>query len=309
MASKRQMLPRPLRLGDTLAVIRPCSRLDEEVYRTTLEALRQRGWAVAEFSSSKTRPKLWRSDSFFAADDRSRAQEFAWAMNEPGIKAVLVARGGYGSARMLRALTNQERRRPRQAKWVVGYSDVTYLHQWLWNQWGWSGVHGPLIGRVAPSEINRVLESLTAPEKSLALKNAKIVQKGGVARGRLVGGNLSLIQAAGPAQLPQEPLVLMIEEVNEDFYRIDRMLGQLLDAGYDRWIKAVLLGTFLECGKNDKKTFGWKKVEETLKSLCSGPILSQVRFGHGLKSQSLFHLGRAVELRGKNLRYREALCQ
>src|SRR5690606_30890809 len=129
----------------------------------------------------------------------------------------------------------------------------------------------------------------------------KVIQKGR-AKGMLVGGNLSLLQSFGPSALPRRPLILALEDVNEDCYRIDRMIWSLIHAGYGKWVKALILGTFHRCGK-DRDQFPKSKLIESFKTLCYGPIWWGAKFGHGLKTQRILGLGSLVEVREKELRY------
>jgi len=295
--SKHLRLPPHLRDGDTIAVVRPAGRLDRTAFKASQEAIRSAGFFVAEY------PGKMRKDSFFAASDADRAAELSWALSEPGIQAVLCARGGYGTMRLLPHFEPREMKRwiP---KLVVGYSDITFLHQWLFNQLGWISVHGPLLGHLGASEIRRFLSSLTDPLRggdSLELGKLQ-VHRAGKAAGRLFGGNLSLLQTSGPAMLPREPLILLLEDVNEDFYRLDRMIWSLKLAGYSLFIKGILLGHFHKCGKNDRAQFGKKKWLESLLSLSSGPVVESARFGHGLGRQALLPLGVKVELSSKALK-------
>lgn len=303
MKSRKLICPSQLHYGDTIALVRPSSRLDEKAYVSALHNLRDLGFCVAEYSGRR------RKDSFFAASDEDRAQELHWAFREPGIRAVLVCRGGYGSQRALQCLKPSD-----WAQWkpklVVGYSDTTYLHQWLQNQLGWISIHGPLVGFLDKISLQKLGRSLTElpVEKSESLWSEVTQQGRNVrARGRLVGGNLSLLSVRGPAELPQEDLILALEDVNENFYRIDRMLRSLIDAGYDRHIRGIILGTFKGCGEKDGRSFGFHRILETLRNLCRGPIWQGARFGHGLKQQRLLPLGLRVEMDGRRLRFLEGV--
>ncbi len=304
MNPKKLITPPALKPGASLALIRPAGRFDEKRYQENVRELRKLGFCVCEY------PRRSKKDSFFSASDRDRALEFAWAFSEPGIDAVLSVRGGYGTHRLIDAFERlpQKVQKAIRPKIFVGYSDVTYLHQYLQNQWGWKTFHGPLTGALPPAALKSMMKDLLAlPSQSSAetWSEAKVLSggKSSKARGRLVGGNLSLLQTSGPAALPKNvPLILALEDVNENFYQIDRMLRVLVDAGYRENVKGLLLGTFVGCGKDDARTFRWSRVQESLRELCAGPILKNIRFGHGLKTQRLLPLGSQVEVSGKKIR-------
>jgi len=287
--------PEALKVGDTIALVRPCSKLENQDWQKAQKLLRSLGFCIVTY------PYQFPKDSFFASNDESRTRELEWALKEPGIKGIFCARGGYGSARSLRDLKIPKRISP---KLIMGYSDVTYLHHWVMNQLNWNSFHGPLVGTLDQGRMKKFLLEMAALSSRairIPLSEAKILQSGKSKPARLVGGNLSMLEVAGPASLPKEPILLILEDVNENFYRIDRMLGRLLDAGYDRYVQGIICGKFLNCGKDDKSTFSWKRIEESLKRLTNGPILQNVRFGHGIKNQRIFPLGVRARLSGKTL--------
>jgi muramoyltetrapeptide carboxypeptidase len=98
-------------------------------------------------------------------------------------------------------------------------------------------------------------------------------------------------------------MILAVEDVNENYYRLDRMLRNLVDAGYDRNIRGIICGSFLNCGEKDRATFKFERVVESLKTLTQGPIWLKGRFGHGVRNQRILPLGRKVELSGKTMSY------
>lgn len=300
----RLILPPPLKRGDTVALILPASRLEEDFYEASLKAFREEGFFVATFPGKKKRHR------FFSAADEDRAKELNWALTEPGINAVFCCRGGYGSMRLLPYLHkfNLKKWRP---KIFVGYSDVCFLHQWLSNRLGWLSFHGPLVGQISKTAlVNMIEEVLRLPDRKAEVwSECRLIRKG-QAEGRLVGGNLSMLQTSGEAALPREKLILALEDVNEYHYRIDRMIWALIHAGYSRFVKGIVLGSFHQCGKVEKNPFPWEWIRESLEQLCpDGPILEAAQFGHGLKVQRLLPLGMKLRLKGKEFRWQRPLVQ
>ena len=288
--------PKRLRPGDTIALIRPGSRLDPKAFDGTVKALRSLGFCTAVY------PKKWKPDSRFSGSDELRAEEFNWAFSQPGVRAIWASRGGYGSQRMIESL-NASAIDLWEPKILLGYSDLTYAHQWLQNRKHWLTFHGPLCGFLDRASLKKTLQSLMdlpLEETTQTWSEAKNIGGSGSVRGKLVGGNLSLLRVSGRAQLPVgEDLILAIEDVDEAYYRIDRMLRMLGDSDVAPYIKGILLGTFHDCGKSDKKTFGFKRIEESLRRLTSGPIWKNCKFGHGLKSQRILPLGAQVEMQSR----------
>lgn len=281
-----------LKVGDTVALVRPSSKLDDQKFNLAAQYLRELGFFVAIY------PKQTKADSYFSASDEDRAREWSWAFRQPGIKAVFQCRGGYGAQRMISKLSDDEIDLF-LPKIFVGYSDGTYLHQWIQNRLGWTSIHGPLGGFMVKSQMKTMIKDLSALAAGPQIQEWPEVKNVGTnaeAIGRLVGGNLSLLQSSGPAAIPKLPIVLAIEDINENFYRIDRMLGSLIDAGYSAHVKGLIVGSLKKCGEADAQTFGIKRLHSRLRELCQGPIWVNARFGHGLKHQRLLPLGCEVRL-------------
>jgi muramoyltetrapeptide carboxypeptidase len=291
--------PIPLRLGDTVAVIAPAGRPDLQGLRQSIEDLRSLGLAVVQYKDGRRDAAI----AAFSASDEFRAQELAWALSEPGIKAVFCARAGYGNQRTLFHLQRNVRMmkllKHASPRFVLGYSDCTFLHQWIQNQLKWISFHSPLVGFLKKPDLRvfvQALMSLPDRQADLNLGTARVLKRRGSASGRLVGGTLSLLRTAGPSQLPQEPMILCLEDVNEDHYALDRLIWNLIDAGWSPFVKGVILGTFEKCGLRDRKKFPWSAVLESLEQLCAGPIVQVKSFGHGLKRQAILPLGCRVSL-------------
>jgi len=289
-----------LKPGDTIALVRPAGGLDQKHMDAVSKCLRSLGFFVASYPLPKKKA------AYFAGSDEHRAAEWMWAFTEPGIKCVWACRGGYGSARTLELL-NQKKLKKSPPKMFINYSDLTLLHQWHLNAMNRVSFHGSILGILKPAEIkfavNEVLKLQSKPHIQ-KWSEIKVLQSGS-AKGVLVGGNLSLLQTSGVAALPRQPMILALEDVNEDFYSLDRMIWTLIHAGYAPFVKGIILGTLKGCGANDKKIFPFTYVEESLRRLCKGPIWTRAKFGHGLRKQRLLALGCRVAMREKVLHYLE----
>jgi muramoyltetrapeptide carboxypeptidase len=303
-SSASSTLPPSLHRGDSVALIRPASKLDEELFQKAVQNFRSLGYFVVLYPGTK------RKHDFFSASDETRAREISWAFSQPGIKAIFCCRGGYGSMRLPQYWTPQELKRWKP-KILLGYSDVTFLHQWIHNRFGWVGFHAPLVGQISSADIKDLLTNVQklGTRKAETWSECRLIRNGS-AKGILYGGNLSLIQTHGAAELPRRKMILALEDVNEAHYRIDRMLWSLIHSGYSDWVEGIILGQFFQCGKNEKTVFEWQWVLETLKKLCPhGPILSGAAFGHGLKRQRILPLGAELQVEGRRLRWPKPLVQ
>ena len=220
-----------------------------------------------------------------AGSDRRRLTELTEALQDKTAKALLFARGGYGTQRLLPTL-NGHRISP---KVVVGLSDLTVLLNYLWQQHSLPSLYGPLVAPHLGNPINskRLARALTEPDyfQRQKLTAREILGCRGVlpyapTRGILVGGCLSLIISTlgTPFECDTVHKILFLEDTQEEPYAVDRMLTQLKQAGKLKQVRGIVLGTFLL--KN--KLFPAKiknVVQECLKDF-PGPVLWGVRFGH-----------------------------
>jgi muramoyltetrapeptide carboxypeptidase len=255
--------PPALRPGDTVAVVAPAGPVDR--YRVTLARKRLKALGL----NLRVPPGLYRRRGYLAGDDQARADEFMAAFRDPTVKAVLPGVGGYGATRMLDLLDYDVIRA--NPKILVGFSDITALHLAIQRKTGLITFHGPLLtyGLGSPSNLTdfsaeyfrRVLfyksyfdwandpldEGYTyhIPSDVATLRTIAT----GQARGRLTGGNLSLVCAlmGTPYEIQTDHRILFLEDVNEEPYRIDRLLSQLRLAGKFDHVAGVVLGIFTGC--------------------------------------------------------------
>ncbi|MBB6172609.1 muramoyltetrapeptide carboxypeptidase [Nocardiopsis mwathae] len=243
--------PPRLRPGDRVSVVAPCGPVTADRLDAALDTVR--GWGLDVVCGAHVRerhPTL----PYLAGDDADRAADLQEAWTDPGTAAVLCARGGDGAHRILDLLDFDALRRG-PAKVLVGFSDITALHEAFALELGVATLHGPVIAtqyfvddEVAQSELRA---TLFEPEtrRTLAPPAAETLV-GGTAHGVLIGGNLSLL--CGGLGTPRSRSsaaggILLLEDVQEDISRIDRMLTQLLRTGWLRGVAGVVLGSWTDC--------------------------------------------------------------
>jgi len=216
---------------------------------------------------------------YLAGDDERRAAELLRALADDSIDAVVCARGGYGSTRILPRIPVDSVRSAN--KMVVGFSDVTALHA-LWTRAGVRSLHGPMVaglGRGTDAGAMRWYEALegAVPAPLYGLERVA----GGSARGVLVGGNLAVLSAlVGTAYAPPlDGAVLFLEDVGERPYRVDRMLTQLRHAGWFDRACAVALGAFTGGPPGPDGTTTEDVLRERLAEL-GVPVVAGVPSGH-----------------------------
>ncbi len=241
--------PPALRAGDRVAVVAPSSPVPPARLDAGIEVLRGWGLDVVEGRHLRhTHPDL----GYLAGPDEDRAADLTEAWLDPEVAAVLCGRGGYGVPRLL-DLLDWARLGRAAPKPLVGFSDVTPLLHALGTRLGVQGVHGPAVtgigdGDVASNDRLRRLLFADGPDPILGRDLVPLVP--GVAEGPLVGGNLALIASSiGTGDLlPARDAVVVLEDVDEYPFRLDRVLTQVLRSGWLDGAGAVVLGGFTNCG-------------------------------------------------------------
>lgn len=267
---------RPLHLkpGDTIGIVAPSGPFDRKKF--------EQGIAVIENMGFKTRSaqRLYSRRGYLAGTDAQRAEQFMAMMADPHVRAVLAARGGYGALRILGALDYAAIRTA--AKVLIGFSDITALHRAIYLKSGLVTLHGPMVTTLAHSDKasrQSWYQSLTTPvAPPIDLSRARVL-KPGVAEGIVTGGNLAtLCHLTGTwAGADFQGHLLLLEDIGEAPYRIDRMLTQMKLAGLFGGVAGIVLGSFEDCGSG--KTID-ALVSDMFKD-WSIPIVSGAPVGHG----------------------------
>lgn len=282
-----------------VAIVAPASPFDRE------ELLRGLAWLRTRYRLRIASSILSR-EGYLAGTDERRASELSYAMTDPEVSAILCARGGYGAMRILDALPWEAfAARP---KWLVGFSDVTALHI-VANARGIPTVHGPNVtglGRsISPAERVALLDAIEGRSTAASWTALRVVHEGAnrrPAEGVLFGGNLALVEAmaaAGRLVVP-EGAVLVLEDVTERPYRIDRMLTALRIGGHLARASAIVFGGFTQCEPGaDGVTYETVLAERTRE--LGVPVLAGAPFGHGSPNDA-FVLGRRARVEGSRVR-------
>jgi len=276
--------PEPLVRGDLVAVVAPSGPVDPVRLRQGAEIISSWGLTVRYGSSVLNNHDHL---TYLAGDDRLRAADFTAAWSDPETAAVWAARGGYGAQRMV-DLIDFDALRIAGPRHLVGFSDITALHSRIGRELGQVTVHGPALGSVGQlSDAGNVaaLRQLImgSPPPLTTLLEGRAVRPGS-AEGRLWGGNLALLASdIGVEPVPDEPVIVIIEDTGEDAYRVDRMLTQLLRAGWLAHLAGVLVGDIT--GSQPPGL-----LEQVVVDRLSGlgvPLVVDVPVGHGRRNLAL----------------------
>jgi len=237
--------PGRLRAGDRVAVVAPAGPLDAERLELGTKYLLEWGIEVEVMPTALARHERL---PYLAGDDQARAADFRAAWLDPSFKAVFAGRGGYGVQRMLQHLDLDELSSVDQL--LVGFSDITALHE-AFNARGLVTVHSPMAASVGQLRVqeshDRLRDLLFTPEsvKDLLGPTGARTLVPGTAEGRLLGGNLALLAASlGTPTFAQPVGVVVLEDVGEEGYRVDRLLTQLLRSGWFDQVTGLVIGDF-----------------------------------------------------------------
>ncbi len=283
--------PRALRPGATIGVAAPGGPVDAE--RVAAGAAL---WEAAGFRVFR-RDDLTDRKGYLAGDDARRAGELMQLVRDPSIDAIVCARGGYGCDRILPRLDALAFRDA--AKPLVGYSDATALLLWQRRCAGLAGFHGPMLeygGDQEPDVLAGLVGQLTGEAEPPRLRGTG--RCAGTACGPLVGGSLTLCAASlgTPWEIETEGVILLLEEVGERPYRVDRMLQQLRAAGKLAGLAGIGFGDLSSCVDDRYETGVGEVVAEAVTSL-GVPCVTELPFGH-MRENAAWPIGGRATLDG-----------
>jgi muramoyltetrapeptide carboxypeptidase len=295
--------------GGVIGLIAPAGPAADQVDRGAAW-LTSRGYQTRIFPGSRADAPA--NAPYLAGDDTTRLRDLHTAFADPEVDAILCLRGGYGSMRLLQQIDFDLLRA--HPKPFIGYSDITALHLAINRYAGFVTFHGPMLasdlaaGKQEPtaSALFAMLEGKLGQGMLLTQPPAYPLTalNSGSASGRLTGGNLSLICATldTPYEIDTRGTILLLEEVHEAPYQIDRMLTQLRLSGKLNHLRGVVLGEFTDIGGAMESGDGAQTNETILRPLFKEiflplgvPVLSGWRSGHGEPNLTL-PLGARVSL-------------
>jgi muramoyltetrapeptide carboxypeptidase len=223
-------------------------------------------------------------EGYLAGTDEERLADFNAAIRDESIDAIWCLRGGYGAMRLLDGLDYETLRRHPKA--IIGYSDITALHCAVRKRCGLASIHGPTARSALPSFAERSLRHAVLRDADCC-GTADTIRTivPGRARGRLLGGNLALLVALHGT--PYEPDyaggILVLEDVNEEPYRVERMLLQLRLAGALQRCAGIAFGSFTNTGEKDPSLGGTRPLRAVLEEAARAanvPAVAGVPVGH-----------------------------
>jgi len=292
--------PIALRRGDAIGIVAPASPVEPARLREGIRELEAIGYRLV------CDPQLLARKGYFAGDHHDRAQALLNYLENPDIRAVFCARGGYGSNYIVDQFSSRAllpRLQRLTPKIVMGYSDITSLLLFFYQSLGWVCFQGPMLTKdysAGETGYNRLVMEQTIGNftRGLSFETDAQSWQPGIAEGRLTGGCFSLVNATlgTPNEIDTKGAILLLEDVDEKPFRLDRMLFQLRRAGKLRDIKAVIFGEMPGCGLGASPA---DSLHEIILDAFAGqdiPIVFGLRFGHNTGHCLTLPLGVRVRL-------------
>lgn len=282
--------PAYLKQGDKVAIIATARKISPEELESAVTFLESYGLSVI-FGNH-----LFAIDNQYAGSDAQRSEDLQWALNDPDIKAVFMARGGYGTVRLMDAISFDGFLK--NPKWIVGYSDITVLHNTM-HQHGVETLHATMpINFYKDEEATRSMMQALMGGLNAITALPHPLNRRGKGSGEIVGGNLSLIYSLSGTtyDLNTTGKILFIEDLDEYLYHIDRMMMQLKLSGKLENLAGLVVGGMTDM-KDNLVPFG-KKAEEIILDAVKDyhfPVCFHFPAGHIDRNMALY-LGRKTKL-------------
>ncbi len=278
---RQALRPHMLREGDVVALVAPAGPLtsDEELRRAE-NVVRSLGLEPRIMPGAALRL------GYLAGTDEQRSADFNDALRDPQVRGIFALRGGYGTMRILDRVDYDAIRR--DPKVILGYSDLTALLNAITQRTGVITFHGPVaaLSDFTENEVAWLRAAVMSAEPlgALHVPNAGVL-RAGTAQGRIAGGNLSLITAllGTPHEIDVSDALLVIEEVDEAPYRIDRMLTQLRLNGAFTRVAGIIAGGFTNCDVSDDHRYAGLRLADVVTDRLSDlgvPVLLDLPIGH-----------------------------
>jgi len=303
--------PPGLRRGDTVGIVAPASNVDQQMLDAGCEAVQEMGYQPFYFESILER------DLYFAGSVERRARELEEMFLRNDVRAIICARGGYGSNYLLGKLDPQKL--AAHPKIFVGYSDITSLLTWLADAAGFVTFHGPMVTKdfahadgVDFASWQAALSGTNAWTLGREANSAVKPLVEGSAEGVLYGGCLSILAASlgTPYEIRTQGTILFLEDVATKPFQIDRMLMQLKLAGKLHGVRGILFGEMLDCVQNQNQDYTLQQVILRVVGDLGIPVAYGLRSGHVSRQNVTLpvgvRVGLKVESSAMELRFLEA---
>ena len=281
--------PQLLKEGDCIALVATARKVNEEEVNPAIKLLQQWGFKV------KIPQGLFAEDNQFAGDDEHRYKILQQELDDEEIKAIWCVRGGYGTVRIIDKLNFDKFKA--HPKWIIGYSDITVLHSHIQQNHGIATLHATMPLNISEADLIKQPASISSLHQALTEGVLKYefkphpLNREGIAAGEIIGGNLSILYSlcGSESDINTDGKILMIEDLDEYLYHIDRMMQNLKRTDKLTNLKGLIVGAMSDMHDNTIP-FGqtaeeiiWDAVKE-----YNYPVCFNAKFGHiGIENLAL----------------------
>ena len=285
MSSKRGLW-KNIEPGDIIDIVAPASSSSARDFHNAIRFVHKLGLVP------RAPRDIFGKDILCANTDSMRFKHLKKALYAKDSKVIWALRGGYGSLRLLPNLSKLKA--PQNSKLFIGYSDTTAIHHFLNTKWNWPSLHGTMLeelgrGEGGRREIKDLLHALYGLSAEISYQNLKpmnsAARKPTTIRAKIAGGNLAILAATlgTPWAFSAKGKILIIEDIGERGYRVDRMLVQLQQAGAFKGVRAVIFGDFVggEENREEDCIYLWQDVQKRFALEAKFPVFKGLPFGHG----------------------------
>ncbi|MES2779554.1 MAG: LD-carboxypeptidase [Bacteroidota bacterium] len=240
--------PPYLKAGDTIAITATARKVSKEELQPSIDVFESWGLHV------KLAEGIFKTDHQFAGNDTIRAHALQLLLDDPNVQAIICARGGYGTVRIIDQLDfsafNQH------PKWIIGFSDVTVLHSHIFSHFHIPTIHAAMPitmqAHTTDEESNESLRTILFSERLNYTFSSHPFNRDGKVRGKLIGGNLSVLYAllGSPSDIDTDGCILFLEDLDEYLYHIDRMMVNLKRCGKLKNLAGIIIGSMNDMRDN-----------------------------------------------------------
>jgi len=278
--------PPYLKPGDKIGIVAPARKIELSEISFAIEVFESWGLQV------ELGKNIFKTDRQFAGTEKERADDFQYMIDNPEIKAILCARGGYGSIKMVKHIHFENLLK--NPKWIVGYSDITVLHAIVNEKLKMKTIHGIMPFNINPE--NKDDDSVMSLKNALFGKNIRyningdILNNPGTTSGILIGGNLSVLYSLAGTKYEYDysDKILLIEDLDEYLYHIDRMMMNLKYSGKLQTLKGLIVGGMTDMHDN-QIPFGrsaYEIINESVREY-NFPVCFNFPVGHQKENRAL----------------------
>jgi muramoyltetrapeptide carboxypeptidase len=270
--------PSSLLPGDEVRIVSPASIVERDYIEKTTKSLENIGYRATYGKN------LFSGFNQFAGTDEQRTLDFQDAIDDPAVKAIFCARGGYGSIRIISKINFSNFNKA--PKWVAGFSDITVFHSLLNTKFRIQTLHSPMPVNFESPQFEKKLgqlNQLLQGKKPNIEVPGNTLNREGYNKGILAGGNLSILYSlqSTPYELDTKNKILFIEDVGEQLYHLDRMMNNFLLSGKLKKLKGLIVGGMTDM-QDKKRPFGKTAYEIVFDAVkqYSYPVLFDFPAGH-----------------------------